>query len=540
MSTRTRDSRRDALASATGSGELLRFSLRRERFALPAWLLGVGLLLAMQSVSSQRFYDTPAKLANLREMMGANATAVALGGPIRLLDTIGGEVLFEIFAYLAIVVALMNMFLVGRHTRSDEEAGRDELIRSARVGRRAPALAALALAAVADLAVVVIVFGVAVATGLPAGGSLLFAVVIAGVGLMFASITTLAVQVFENPRSVYGSVTLLMAAAYVLRAIGDVGNGALSWASPLGWGQRAYPYVVDRWWPVSLFLLASLVLLAIAFALLDRRDFGAGLLSYGTGPAEASWALGSPLGLAWRLQRGSWIGWSVGVFGLGAAYGSFAESIADYLADNPEIAAFLPGGAADAVDSYLALSVSMTALLAAAYGITAVLRARGEETGGYSESILAAPVARTRWLASHVTIALVGGAAVAAMGGLGIGLAHALTVGDWAQVPRMIGAAAVYWPAVWSIAAVAVLGFGWIPRAAAASAWTYFAYCVVALLFTDSFDLPRWFATASTFEHTPQVPLDNVTATAMVGIGGATAVALLVGFVGFGRRDTGY
>ena len=540
MSIRTHDSRRGVLAGAAGSRELLRFSLRRERFTLPAWLLGVGVLLAMQSVSSQRFYDTPAKLANLREMMGANATAVALGGPIRLLDTIGGEVLFEIFAYLAIVVALMNMFLVGRHTRSDEEAGRDELIRSARVGRRAPALAALALAAVADLAVLVLVFVVAVATGLPVHGSLLFAVAIAGVGLTFASITTLAVQVFENPRSVYGSVTLLLAAAYVLRAIGDVGNGALSWATPLGWGQRSYPYVVDRWWPVSLFLVASLILFAIAFALLDRRDFGAGLLSYGTGPAEASWALGSPLGLAWRLQRGSWIGWSVGVFGLGAAYGSFAESIADYLADNPEIAAFLPGGAADAVDSYLALSVSMTALLSAAYGITAVLRARGEETAGYSESILAAPVARTRWLASHVTIALVGGALVAAMGGLGIGSAHALTVGDWTQVPRMTAAAAVYWPAVWSIAAVAVLGFGWFPRATAASVWTYFAYCVVALLFTDSFDLPGWFATASPFEHTPQVPLDDVTATAMVGICGAAAVAALAGFAGFGRRDTGY
>ena len=48
-----------------------------------------------------------------------------------VVQTIGGEVTFEIFTYVAIVVALMSMFLVGRHTRSDEEAGRGELLRSA-------------------------------------------------------------------------------------------------------------------------------------------------------------------------------------------------------------------------------------------------------------------------------------------------------------------------------------------------------------------------------------------------------------------------
>ncbi|WP_232839409.1 MULTISPECIES: ABC transporter permease [Nocardia] len=539
MTTRTPRARRP-LSSATGTGTLLSFALRRERVALPAWLIGAIVLLAMQSLSSQRLYDTATELAQLRETMGANAATVALGGPIRLLDTIGGEILFEIFAYLAIVIALMNMFLIVRHTRSDEEAGRDELIRSARVGRRAPALAALAVALVADLAVAVTVFGAAVATGLPAAGSLLLGVSVAGVGLTFASITTLAAQVFENPRGVYGAVTLVLAASYVARAVGDVGDGTLSWASPLGWGQRTYPYVVDRWWPVTLFVLSSAVLVTAAFVLLDRRDFGAGLLSYGTGPADASWALGSPLGLAWRLQRGSWIGWCVGVFALGAAYGSFADSIADYLADNPEIAAFLPGGAADAVDSYLALSVSMTSLLAAAYGITAVLRARGEETAGHAEALLAAPVGRTRWLAGHVAIALLGGAAVAAAGGFGIGLAHALTVGDRGQALRMTAAAAVYWPAAWSIAAVAVIGFGWMPRAAAILAWTIFGYCVVALLFADSFDLPNWFAVASAFEHTPTVPLDDVTAAGLSGIGVFAVLVLLAGFAGFRRRDTGY
>ncbi|MGK8491389.1 ABC transporter permease [Nocardia asiatica] len=524
----------------SGAGTLLRFALRRERFSLPCWLLGAAALLAFQSVGSQRFYDTPQKLAQLRETMSASAAAVAMGGPTRLLTTIGGEIVFEILAYLAVVVALMNMFLVGRHTRSDEETGRAELLRSARVGRRAPVVAALTLAGLADIAVVCVLFAAAVGTELPVGGSLLLGVVTGGVGITFAAVTAVAAQIFENPRSVYGAVGLALAAAYVARAIGDVGSGAVSWASPIGWAQRSYPYAGDRWWTVLLFAAATLALTASAFALLDRRDFGAGLLPYGTGRATASWALGSPLGLAWRLQRGSLAGWAVGVFALGAAYGSFADSIADYLADNPEIAAYLPGGADDAVNSYLSLTVSIVALLTAAFGVTSVLRARGEETAGRAEPLLAAPVSRYRWLASHLAIATGGGVFVLAVGGFGVGLTYGLTISDLGQAVRMAGVALVYLPAVWSVIAVAALGLGWAPRAAVAMAWAAFAYCAVALLFTDAFDLPGWFDDASPFTHIPKAPLHTVTATPVLVLVLTALAGLIIAAAGFRRRDVGY
>ncbi|WP_280236005.1 ABC transporter permease [Nocardia cyriacigeorgica] len=529
-----------APGSVTGTAALLRFALRRERFTLPLWLLGIGALLAMQSLGSQRFYGTPEELAQLRSTIGANAAALATGGPVRLLDSIGGEVLFEVFAYLAIVAALMNMFVIGRHTRSDEETGRAELIRSTRVGRRAPAVAALALAAVADCGAALVVFGTAAATGLPVGGSILTGVAIGGIGFTFAAATTLAAQIFENPRSVYGSITLAIAAAYVLRAVGDVGNDAIAWTSPIGWGQRSYPYVVDRWWPILLFPIASAALIAAAFFVLERRDFGAGLFRYGTGRASASAVLGSPLGLAWRLQRGVLTAWCVGVFALGVAYGSFADSIEQYLADNPAIAAYLPGGVADAVNSYLTLVLSITSLLAAAYGITAALRARGEESAGTADAVLAAPVGRGAWLGSHLTVVLAGSALVAVVGGLGAGVSYGVTIGDTAQPTRLAAAALVYVPAVWVVLAIAVLGFGWIPRAAAALAWVVFAYCVVAILFADAFDLPEWFDTGSPFRHTPQVPLEDAAAAPILTLLVVAAALLAAGLIGFRRRDIGY
>jgi ABC-2 type transport system permease protein len=525
--------------TTTGTGALVRFMLRRERRALPWWLLGTGVLFTYQSVASQGAYGTPEELAELRETMGGNAALIAMSGPERLLDTIGGEIVFEIFAYVAVVVALMSMFMVGRHTRADEETGRAELVRSARVGRHAPLAAALALAGLANAAVAVVVFAGGVATGLPAAGSVLVALATAGVGLVFAALAALAAQVFENPRAVYGAVGTVLAVAYVLRAAGDAGSGVLSWLSPVGWGQRTYPYVDDRWWPLLLPAAAAALLVAAAVALLDRRDFGAGLLGQRPGPAGASAALGSPLGLAWRLQRGSLIGWAAGVLVMGVAFGSIANSIEQFAEDNPQVAELL-GGAGNLVDSYLALSLALWALAAAAYGIGGVLRVRGEETAGRAEPVLATATGRPAWLGGHLAVALAGSALVLVAGGLGLGLAYGAAVGDGGQAARLAGAALAWVPAAWLVVAVAVLAFGWLPRAAASVAWAVLGYCAVVVLFADSFDLPGWVGSASPFTHTPGTPLDRVVATPLLVIAAVAVVLVAGGLTGVRRRDVGY
>jgi ABC-2 type transport system permease protein len=522
--------------TTSGTWALLRFLLRLDRFRLPWWLLGAGLLVGYQSAGSQSIYDTPEDLAKLQETMGGNAAVVAMSGPKELLATIGGEVVFEIFSYVAIVVALMNLFLVARHTRTDEETGRAELIRSAQVGRRAPLAAALGLAGLANLAVAVVVFAAAAGTGLPAGGSVLFGLAVAGVGLTFAAVTAVAAQVFENHRAVYGAVAAVLGASWVLRAAGDAGNGALSWLSPIGWGQQTLPYAGDRWWPLLLYLAATAVLVAVAVALLDRRDFAAGLRPPRPGRARASRALGSPLGLAWRLQRGSVIGWAIGLFLLGAAYGSFADSFDDFVADYPELAQYL-GGTANVVNAGLAVTMLVCVLLAAAFGVASALRARVEETSGRAEPVLATATSRSAWLGSHLSVALAGGVVVLVAAGFGEGLAYGLSISDAGQIPRLIGVALVYLPAVWLVIAVAVVGFGWLPRLAAVVAWTAVGYCAVVALFGDSFDLPAWFQQASPFAHTPEAPLEGVTAAPLLTIGAIVVLLLAAGLAGFRRRD---
>ena len=521
----------------SGVAPMVRFLLRRERRALPIWVLVTGALVYVQAIQSQSLYGTPEALAKLRATSTGNSAIIAMSGPEELLATIGGEVVFEIFAFAGIVVALMSMFLVGRNTRVDEETGRAELLRSAKIDRHALLISALVLALVANVAVAVVVAGVATASGLPAGGSLLFGVAMGALGLVFAGLTALAAQVFENARAVYGSVAGVLGLSFALRAAGDAGNGTLSWLSPMGWGQGTLPYVENRWWPVALSLAVAAVLAAGALAMLDRRDFAAGVVPSRPGPANAPRSFSSPLGLAWRLLRGSLLGWSVGVFTLGVMFGSVGESIEQYVVDNPDIAEFLPGGADDVIDSYLALTLVVVALLAVAFGLTAALRARAEETAGRAEPVLATRTSRQSWLGAYVAIALAGSATVLAAGAFGLGLTYGLSVGEPGQAGRTLAASAAYLPAAWLAVAVAVAGIGVLPRAASVLAWTLLGYMTLVAMLGDSFDLPSWARRLSPLDHTPQAPLETVAALPLVVMAVLAAAAVVAGLTGLGRRD---
>ena len=86
----------------------------------------------------------------------------------------------------------------------------------------------------------------------PAEGSFALGASLAGVGLVFAGVAAVAAQVSETSSSMYGITGAALGAAYLLRAAGDVGDGTLSWLSPIGWGQYMRPYAGEQWWPLAL------------------------------------------------------------------------------------------------------------------------------------------------------------------------------------------------------------------------------------------------------------------------------------------------
>jgi hypothetical protein len=248
---------------ATGTASLTRFVLRRDRIRIVIWIAAIAALVVTTVASVKGLYPTAADLRQAAVASQGNAAAIAFNGPAQALDTLGGQVAFQVGAMGLVIVGLMNLLMIGRLTRGEEEAGRLELLRSLPVGPYAPPTAALLAVVGMDVILGAIVAVTLTAQGLPAAGSLAFGLSFTLFGVLFAALTLVAAQVSENTRVVYGMSGAVLGASFVLRAIGDIGNGAVSWLSPLGWAQKTRPFAGEQWWPFALIVAATAALVVL-------------------------------------------------------------------------------------------------------------------------------------------------------------------------------------------------------------------------------------------------------------------------------------
>jgi len=517
----------------------MRFALRRDRIRILVWIGAIVILVGSTVASVKGLYPTQADLDLAARASEGNAAAIAFNGPAQGLDTLGGQIAFQVGAFGLVVVALMSILMTGRLTRGEEEAGRAELLRSLPIGPHALTAAAVTVVAAMDLLTGGLVALSLITQGLPATGSVVFGLSFALLGLLFVAVTLVAAQVSENTRVVYGIAGAVLGAAFVIRAIGDIGDGSLSWLSPIGWAQKTRPFAGDAWWPFLLLLGTTVALAATAIALSRRRDLGSGLVPPRAGRRIAAPSLGRPVGLAMRLQRGSMIGWTVGILLTAVAYGSIADSINDFIEDNQALADIIAAqGGGSLADSYIAMSLRILALLGAAFAVQSALRLRSEETSLHAEMVLSTAVSRPRWAASHLVLAFGGSVAVLVVAGLGLGITDAAVTGDVDAIAKSLGAGLAYLPAVWVLVGLTAALIGLAPRAAPL-AWGGVTICFVIAMLGQLLDLPSWVKDVSPFEHIPQLPAADLALVPLVVLT-AIAVALTgAGFAGLRRRDIG-
>ena len=522
-----------------GTWSLVRFILRRDRVRLLVWIVGITLLVLSTAASIEGLYPTQADLDKAAQTANENAAIIALNAPSYALDTLGGQVVFNVGSFGYVVMALMGMFLVGRHTRADEENGRTELLRATVLGRNAPVTAVLVAAAGAFAVLGGLITLSMLSQDLPMAGSVLYGAAMGGFGLLFACVTAVTVQVTEHNRAALGFAGVLLGAAYVVRAVGDVGDGTLSWVSPMGWAQAARPYAGERWWTLPLLAAAAALCVGVAFALQGVRDLGAGLVPPRPGPPVASAALVRPGGLALRLQRASLAAWTVGLGLAGVSYGSVGQDVRDLIGDNNAFEDIIAQGGGSLTDAFFTTSLLMLALIAGGFAISSTLRLRSEEVGGRAEPLLATGLGRTRWVTSYLAVALAGSAALMAAAGFGMGLTYGLSVSDLGQVGRLVGAAVAFVPALWVLVGVTLVLFGFAPRTTAV-AWGVLVACFVIALFAELLDLPSWLSDVSPFQHVPAMPAQGFALTPIVALMAVAAALIAAGVAGFRRRDAGY
>lgn len=520
----------------TGLPVFLRAFARRDRWFVLSFVAGITLLYWSQAPSVDSIYTTRAAFEEAAATMGNNAAFIAMAGPPRALDTTGGQVAWQASAFGAVCAGLMSMFLVGRHTRAEEESGRDELMRSGAVSRRTPMTAALLVMLVANLLVGAGVAASLVAYGLAAAGAIALGAGVWASGAVFGAVALLAMQVTGSTRTAYGITGTVIGISYALRAIGDVSGGTLSWLSPIGWYQAMHAYSGERWWPLLLLAAAAVVLVVAAYAAFDRRDFGSGLWPARPGPEHAGPRLQSTLGLSWRLQRGSVLGWVIGMLLGGVAYGSIGDDVGSLIGDSEISRDIFVGGAGALVDAFYATAALMMALVAAGFTVSSALRPREEEDSGRLEVLLATSLPRHRWWAGNVVITAVGSFVAVVAAGAGMGVGYGMVTGDWSRVDQLALAALVMLPAVLVLGAVGLLIVGLRP-AWGFLAWLPVAFCAVVLLFGELLRFPDWVVDLSPFSHLGRYPAEDVP-WAAVGVVFAVAIALAgLALWAFGRRD---
>lgn len=340
------------------------------------------------------------------------------------------------------LIAGIGMALaVIRATRAQEDSGQAELLASGVMGRGARLATGVLIGAIGSVLIGVVAGAATVVSGGGSTPSWLMAATWTVTGLMLTGLAAVAGELASDRRTASAIAIGILGALYALRGV----SYSLTlpdwtvWANPLGWMTETDAATDARWWPLLLGVALAVVLVAAAFVLLGRRDFGQGVIVPGPGPAVGR--VRSALVLVTRLTRGSVITWAAVAVLLGSVFGYMTSSVADILEGNTAVQAILASGATSEeglTTAFLVTILSLLGIILSVPGIQVMLRVRSEEMEDRLEPLLATGLSRRRYYAVQAVFALCLSAALQLIAGVMLGIvAHAagstVTVADAAR-----------------------------------------------------------------------------------------------------------
>ncbi|MBX7432489.1 ABC transporter [Mycobacterium sp. Y57] len=516
----------------TGTADLVRLALRRDRVRLSIWVAALTLTMVYAPNAIRLAYPGEAQRQARVDLLRTPA-GIMLGGPMFGGDEtdLGAMMANELMLTLIVAASILAILTVIRHTRAEEEGGAAELVLAAPVGRYARTTAALTVVGIANTTLAVAMTIAMAASGFAVRDTAAMCLGVTAVAGVFGAVAAVTAQLWRVARAATGAAMAALGLAALVRGVGDVVDNSgsiLSWFSPIAWAQQMRSFVDLRWWPLALLILLTLALIALAGLLEVRRQYDDGTIA-STGERPGAHPVRGVLHLHLVLQRGSMIGWSAGLFLSGLAFGSMTTSLRDAAADNELIARLL---SAQGNDGIFTTMTQFLAAAACAFVTSAVLRVYADEESGLGEAVLAGAVSRWRWLLSAVAAAVLGAAVLMFFAGLGNGLGAGVTLGQPPTVPRLTLAALAYLPALAVLAGIAALAVAvrqtWI-------AWLAVTFVITALYLGALLRLPRWLIDLSPVGRTT-APTDVPVGSMAVMVAVAVTLALLAGWL-YRRRD---
>ena len=537
------------------TGKLVRFFLKRDRITSAIWILAIVLFSMAIAPAMDGMFSEPGARQQFGESIN-NPVMVAIMGPAYGIDNYSSGAMYTgmMQLWLIIGVAVMNIFLVVRHTRSDEESGRAEVIRSLPTGRLAAVGAAMTTAVIINAILAVLLGAALAATGIESMGlaaSMLFGFVVGAAGLVFAAIAAVFSQLSSNKGGASGLSFLVLGIFYMIRAAGDMqDSNLLACLSPLGLAQRSQVYIENYLWPALVLLLEAVAFVMIAFALNAVRDMDQGFIPARPGRSKASKSLLSAFGLAHRLLRKPVIIWIIVMFALAASYGSVIADIPTFVGDSPEylqvigIPEQIVNSMTDAdkaqiiVDYFGMFVITMMTLVCIVPVINSALKIRSEEREGRIEQIYARAVSRSKNLTGYIILTFAASILIQFASAAGLYSATAMLENNPFTFGGLMKAFMVYLPAAWVVIGIAILITGLLPKATGA-VWGFYGFIfIISFMGGMPGIIPDWMQNISPMKHIPRLPLDEISFAPLIVLTVISIVLTAIGFVFYQKRDT--
>jgi ABC-2 type transport system permease protein len=501
---------------------------------------GFALVAYGQAAAYRTAYATPeARLGFARSFAGNKAIRLFYGLPHDLL-TVGGYTAWRVGGVLAILAAVWGVLAAVRARRTEEDAGRAEVVLATPVGRGAAFAAALAAIGAGVAVLGLALFLGLVAASLPVAGSALLALAVALVAAVFAGIGAVAAELAPTRRVATALGMGAVAVAFLLRAVADTASGAgwLRWATPLGWAEEVRAFTGAR--PAALALPAAATALpAVAVWRMSRvRDVGTGLLRTSDATPPRLGLLSSPLAHALREERGTLLAWLAGLAFFAAVMGVVSASISSAgvpvslrreLAKLGVSSILTPAG-------YLGFVFLLFVLVVALFCCAQLGAARQAEADGQLETTLALPIGRVRWLGGRLVLAVAGAGVLGVSAGV-VAWLGAVSQGVDLSLLKMLEAGANCLPTAVLFLGWSALAYALVPRATAALGYGLVAATFLWWLLGALLGAPHWLVDLTPFAHVGAVPGGSLrvgAASVMVAAGAAGAALALVAFR---RRD---
>lgn len=518
-----------------GLGRYMRFTIRLNRIRYLVWAAVIMFLLAYVGVFYSAEFDTQAKLDEFAAI-GSAPGMVALTGQISAMGTLGGAVWTKIWMTLAMTLAIGMVFQVTHGARADEENGRTELFRSKPLGLHSTLISVVTGSLLLCLIIGIGCTLISAAIGLdPPGtgitGSIVFGLSVMACGFLGVGIGALTNQLSSSASIANSTGSIIIVAFYALRLIGDMSVSALTWFSPIGWGEKMAPWGENRIWLIVPFIALTAILIIAALIIEAHRDYGAGVLQEKKGKSTATPLMRQPWGLTLHLYQRTIMGWLIGMVLGGLMVGSVAQSMVDLL-EGLNVPLF-GGGSLMALIGFLLSVIGLISLMLPMQLVTGL---RSDEAKGLTESQLAGGLSRSALVLGRLGVTFIVTILLLLLGGASFGVSYGASINDMSQIWRLALDALVYLPGIMTILGVTVVLFGYAPRATIPVSWGLSTAMYFLVILSDALNLPGWVLDILPFTGTPMLPYEDLNAS-VFGFAAAAVVLIALGIIGLRKRD---